>query len=183
MPKDRACINQWMDRASAGDREAYGLLAREMQDELYRFALAQGLGRADAAEAVQEVLMRGFSMRRKWTVGADAAAWLFGIALNVVREVERTRRRQRADGFEAAWLVAGTSGAGEADSARQDNAKRLAAAIADLPARQREAFACRYLMELSVRDTAEAMGCAEGTVKAATAAALESLRQKLGLRK
>jgi RNA polymerase sigma-70 factor (ECF subfamily) len=182
MPKDRGRINQWMDQAWAGDREAYGRLAREMQDDLYRFALAQGLGGADAAEAVQEVLMRGFLLRQKWAVGSDAAAWLFGIALNVVREAERTRRRQRADGFGAAWLAQEASGPGQADSARQEDAKRLAAAIAGLPPRQREAFACRYLMELSIRDTAEVMGCAEGTVKAATAAALETLRQKLGLR-
>ena len=38
--------------------------------------------------------------------------------------------------------------------------------LADLPDRQREAIVLRFLEELSVEQTAAAMGCAEGTVKA-----------------
>ena len=49
-------------------------------------------------------------------------------------------------------------------------------AIQRLPPRQREAVACRYLRQMSIRRTAEAMGCAEGTVKSAVSAALERLR-------
>jgi RNA polymerase sigma-70 factor (ECF subfamily) len=49
-------------------------------------------------------------------------------------------------------------------------------AVAELPSRQREAIACRYLRRMSIKETAEAMGCAEGTVKSAVSAALERMR-------
>ena len=49
-----------------------------------------------------------------------------------------------------------------------------------LPQRQREAVVLRYLEELSVRQTAELMGVADGTVKAAVHAGLRNLRAALG---
>ncbi|MCU1428746.1 MAG: polymerase, sigma-24 subunit, subfamily, partial [Actinomycetia bacterium] len=52
-------------------------------------------------------------------------------------------------------------------------------ALDTLPARQREAVVLRYLADLSVEQTATAMGCAPGTVKSAAHTALETLRIEL----
>ena len=60
-----------------------------------------------------------------------------------------------------------------------DQLQQLMEAVAELPPRQREAVACRYLRRMSIRETAVVMGCAEGTVKSAVAAALERLRRLL----
>lgn len=164
-----------MDRASAGDEAAFGELALTVQDDLYRFALAHGLTAADAADAVQEVLLRAYRLRRRWRTGADAAAWLYGIAMNVVRELLRKRRRPERTGLDMTWVAAEPPHDGGAADA--GDCRLLAAMVADLPPRQREAVTCRYLRRMSVRQTAEAMGCAEGTVKAAVFAALGNLRQ------
>lgn len=51
--------------------------------------------------------------------------------------------------------------------------------VALLPQRQRKALILRYYAQLSVRETAEAMGCAEGTVKSLTHQAIARLRIEL----
>lgn len=53
------------------------------------------------------------------------------------------------------------------------------AAVRLLPARQREALALRYYLDLSQAQTAEAMGVSQGAVKSHTARALTSLRRVL----
>jgi RNA polymerase sigma-70 factor (sigma-E family) len=62
-----------------------------------------------------------------------------------------------------------------------DERLRVRAALQQLPARLRAVLTLRYLEGLSVQETAEALGCPEGTVKSYTSRGLDALRQVLGV--
>ena len=63
---------------------------------------------------------------------------------------------------------------------RDDALEALGAALRTLPARQREVFVLRNLEEMSVAETAAAMGCSEGSVKTHYSRAVHKLREILG---
>lgn len=60
-----------------------------------------------------------------------------------------------------------------------DGTDGIRAALRELPPRMRAALVFRYFYDLGVADTADALGCSEGTVKSQTAKALERLRDVL----
>ena len=68
--------------------------------------------------------------------------------------------------------------AGHADDV--DQRAWLWQALQELPVRQRAAIVLRYYEDLTEAQTADAMGCAVGTVKSQVSSGLRKLRDRLG---
>ena len=136
-----------------------------------------------AEDVVQDAFL---GLYRRWHTLADPAsapAYLRSSVLNGCRTA--ARRRSRRDAADAAAGTAGTlDGTGTAESAEalamlSEEHREVLAAIRALPARQREALALRYYLDMTEADVAAAMGISVGTVKSATSRALAALARTL----
>ena len=75
--------------------------------------------------------------------------------------------------------IGGRLEAADSQLQRRQTLDRLEKEIARLPERQREAFLLRYWEELDVAETAQVMGCSEGSVKTHCSRAIHSLARAL----
>jgi RNA polymerase sigma-70 factor (ECF subfamily) len=148
-----------------------------MQDHWFRFCCCQLRDQDRAADAVQETALRVLKSLSRFDGRSSFKTWSFGIALNVCRE---SRRRRMGADLDSAPEPS-TSGSESDDHMEfMDDSAALRRVLAELPDRQREVVTCRFFEEMSVADTAAAMECAEGTVKATLFAALRTLRKMMG---
>jgi RNA polymerase sigma-70 factor (ECF subfamily) len=161
------------------------------QVERRAFRMAElNLGhREDALDAVQDAMLRLV----KHYSDKPAQEWtplFWGILRRRIVDLQR-RRKVRSimvgwlggrdeDGEDLpAWEPADT---GPGPLERLNDAQSyadMAAAVKLLPQRQREAFMLRVLEGLDVAETAQAMGCSEGSVKTHLSRALQRLRDLL----
>jgi RNA polymerase sigma-70 factor (ECF subfamily) len=173
---DHATVSQ----ARRGDRQAMAALLHALQDPWYRMCLSLLADPDLAREATQETAVRFLRQLKDFRGDSRLRTWSLGICINVVREMRRARR-----GWDlpdrmiepACWPDTGPMPLFAAQQSEEAGALREV--LASLPDRQREAVVLRFLEELSVAQTARAMHCAPGTVKATVHQALRTLRRRL----
>ena len=166
-----------IDNARCGDRRAQAQILRELQDAWFRFCLGL-LGDVDRArDATQETAARFLEKLPTWRGDGSLKTWSFGIALNVVREMRRQPRETQSNLLFGGPATAGSSPDESAEST--ERSQLLHDALLLLPERQREALMLRFFENLTTEETAGAMHCAVGTVKATVHQALRTLRGKL----
>jgi RNA polymerase sigma-70 factor (sigma-E family) len=132
--------------------------------------------RGHAEDLVQVALLR---IALKWrNARENPEAYARRVLVNLARDRWRRSRRRVAEQAVDALPSAPAVHRDHADAV-VDRAL-LQRALAALPHRQREVVVLRFFEDLSVADTAVAMGTSEGTVKSYTSRALTQLRQSLG---
>ena len=166
------------------DLESYDQLVREHQGIAFRTAYVITGSAADAEEVVQDAFVKAYRARGRFRSGAPFRPWLLAIVANEARN--RRRSAGRRDGLAARAAAAHPPGAappgGEAAALSGERRAELLAALGRLGEDDRLVLGCRYLLDLSERETAHALGCRPGTVKSRTSRALERLRAELGPR-
>jgi len=139
---------------------------------LRRLALLLCRNWHDADDLVQATLAK---LCQHWYRAASADSTDAYVRAILVREFVRGRR--------TAWArrvtVTGQPPQIRAAAADLDALLDLQAALTALAPRQRAVLVLRYYCDLDVTQTAQALGCAPGTVKSQTAKALATLRRAL----
>jgi len=124
---------------------------------------------SSADDVVQEALTRAWRRRSTYDPGkGEVLPWLLVITADRARR-HRVRRR-------VTHQLTEVTAPGEDAESRLD----LLAAVARLPPKQRLAVELHYFLGLDVSATAQALGCAPGTVKSQLSDARARLRTELG---
>jgi len=162
--------------------EAFAALYDRHAAPIHRFA-GRRLGDQMADDVVGETFLAAFRRRKRYDLRrADARPWLYGIAANVIGKHRRAEVRMlRAYARTGADPVS----AGHAD--RVDSRvcaaavqRDLAAALAGLPARDRDVLLLIAWADLSYEETAAALGIPVGTVRSRLNRARRKVREALG---
>ena len=173
-------IDETTQQAQRGDRTAQAKLLRELQDPWYRLCLSLLRNPDRARDATQETALRFLKLLPRFEGNSTLTTWSMGIAINVVREMRRSAsRHENSEPVSGLAQVSDEKGSPDQSASQAEQASLLRAGLDDLPDRQREAIVLRFFEDLSVEETAAAMNCAEGTVKATVHQALRTLRNKL----
>ncbi|KRA39034.1 MULTISPECIES: SigE family RNA polymerase sigma factor [unclassified Nocardioides] len=144
---------------------------------LYRTGLLLVGDHALAEDLVQAALAKTYAHWHQVREPAAARAYARRIMVNTAT----SWFRRRSFGERPTEQVPDRPAAGARDE-HDDRLRRLdmVAALAQLPPRQRAVVVLRFYEDLSVRETAAALGVTDGTVKSQTSLALERLRAILG---
>ena len=160
-------------RAQRGERYAFEKLVERHEQRLYTLA-ARVLGsREDAADAVQEALIRAWVSLPKFRGDARFSTWLYRIVVNAAHDV-RAKRRERP-------VEEPPDPVDPRDRfAEQELSNELQRALDGLDENYRVAVVLYDVLGCSYAEIAEMTGVAEGTVKSRIFRGRSELAERLG---
>ena len=182
---DTAVTHALVERAQAGDAEAFGQLYDRYVDGVYRY-IHYRVGTAQLAEDLtSETFLRALRRITSFTwQGRDVGAWFVTIARNLIADHYKSGRYRLEMTAEDITAVGGAGSKlvedgpeGAVLEAMQN--KVLLEAVKQLNAEQQECIVLRFLQGMSVSETAQAMGKNDGAIKALQYRAIRSLGRLL----
>ena len=152
------------------ERPAFDAFVTASSDRLVRTAYLLSGDRGHAEDLVQVALMR---TARHWRRARESPeAYARQVVVNLAKDRWRGLSRRPAELPLEVDIAA-------PNSERLLDRDLLLRAVRQLPEGQRAVLVLRYFDDLSIDDTASALGCTTGTVKSQTARALGNLRAAL----
>jgi RNA polymerase sigma factor (sigma-70 family) len=165
-------------RLRGGDPAAAEAVARHASRLALRTAAAILRSREEAADVAQDVAVEVLRSVRKLRDPNAFDAWVHRIT---VRHVLRALRRRRADAAHAPLTELSEAEHPAAVDADRDTVlaarQMLAAALAELPPKQRLALALRYVHDMSDAEIASALSCRPGSVHSLLSRGRAALRR------
>ena len=177
---DSARMMDLVERAQAGEAEAFGRLYDQYSDTVYRYIYYRVGGKATAEDLTSETFLRALRRISTFTwQGRDFGAWLVTIARNLVADHFKSSRF-RLEVTTGEMLDANEVARSPEDSVLESLSNAaLLQAVRRLNPQQQECVTLRFLQGLSVAETARVMGKNEGAIKTLQYRAVRTLARLL----
>jgi RNA polymerase sigma-70 factor (ECF subfamily) len=165
-----------MARIARGDERAFRALASRHLPAMLALARRVLGNAADAEDVAQEAMLRVWTHAPRWQPLALFRTWLTRITVNLC--LDRKRRTPWVE-LEAAGELADPAPGASEQAERSERDKLVAAAIADLPPRQRAAIALTYGDGMSNAQVADILGTSVSAVETLLVRGKQNLRRAL----
>ncbi|GAA0952771.1 SigE family RNA polymerase sigma factor [Virgisporangium aurantiacum] len=129
-----------------------------------------------AEDLVQIALARAAARWPRLVAGGDPEPYVRRIMVNERTTWWRRRRYESVGRADCVSVTVGEHPTGVDETEQVNRRLVLVQALNRLSARQRAVVVLRYYVDLTVEETAQALGCSAGTVKSTTSDALSRLR-------
>jgi RNA polymerase sigma-70 factor (ECF subfamily) len=140
-------------------------LYQEHLDHIYRFVFSHVRNREAAEDLTSQIFLKATRSLDLEQNAHSRQAWLFRVARTTIADYWRAHCRRAATHSLEELVEAGWEGPVDANPVRSKAADRVKDILQTLPERDREVLTCRFLLDLSVRETALSMGVTETNVK------------------
>ncbi|WP_425101614.1 sigma-70 family RNA polymerase sigma factor [Tropicibacter sp. S64] len=159
------------------DEAAFVALFEHFAPRVKGVLMRSGTDAATAEEIMQDVMTTIWRKAAQFDPArASVATWIFTIARN--RRIDVLRKQRRPEPEELAWGPEHEPDQADALGLQQES-EHLGAAIAALPAKQRELIEKAYFGDLSHSEIADVTGLPLGTIKSRIRLALDRLRHAM----
>lgn len=176
---------QIVERALAGEAEAFGEIVRRWERRIYALACGMLDSSEDARDATQETFLSAFRNLRGFRGEAKVSSWLHRIAVNqcITRQRRAKVRKEsaledEAEVFGASYATPASLSPARAAESRQRR-EIVRRAVQALPAELRQVVLMKEFEELTFQEIADALGLPTSTVKSRLYTALRQLQLRL----
>ena len=162
-------------RILAGERELFHELVRPYEKSVYLAAYSILQNQEEAEDAAQEAMLKALKSLRNFRAESKFSTWVISIAINEARGRLRHARvlkiesldalQNDADGAPIPAVISDWREVPLQALERKELREMLRKAIAGLPEIYRATILLRDVEELSIAETATALGVSEGVVK------------------
>jgi RNA polymerase sigma-70 factor, ECF subfamily len=161
--KSRAHDEGLVQRAVAGDPQAFEELYERHRHAVYKVAHGMTRNVEDALDVVQETFVKAHKSLARFERRASIGTWLCQIAVHQAIDLGRRRKVRRAEPLEEK-LVGGEGLSPRAEAQEQELRQALTKALDELSEKHRTVFVLYTVQGLSYKEIAEALGISIGTV-------------------
>jgi len=170
----REAEREAIEACRRGEREAFDRLVMRYQRDVYRLCYRYVNNHEDANDLAQESFLRAWRAIGGFRGQSSFSTWLYRIAVNACLSFRALRRPPTQELPEG--LADPGPGAGDRVEAL-DEARRVRAAVARLPEKQRATLILKIYHDRTHEEVAGILGSTVGTVKANLFHALGNLRR------
>ncbi len=175
-----------IDSARQGDTRAFRELVERSKINVYRLAYDMTGDRHDAEDLSQEVFIRAYRALQNFRGEAKWSTWLYRITMNVCMDHQRASKRRMvpyndSDGDEHSSGGIASAGMLSPERAAESGLLQghIERALSSLTQQERTVFVLRHYHDLPLKQIAETMQIAEGTVKSYLFRAIRRLKKEL----